>query len=212
MQTSRIRLGTMVTPLARRRPWKLARETATLDRLSGGRLVLGVGLGIFEQEFEHISEEADPVIRAEMLDEGLEVLAGLWSGEPLSHAGRHYRIETTGFTPTPVQQPRIPVWIAGMWPNKRPFRRAARWDGVFPIDPVKFWLPPEAFVDIVAYVQRHRDHDGPFDVINSGETSGTDSDADTRKVRAYADAGVTWWLESIWFDQRDRIRLGPPRL
>jgi len=100
-----------------------------------------------------------------------------------------------------------------MWPNKPPFRRAARWDGVFPIDPVKFWLPPEAFAEIVAYVRRHRADDvGWFDVICSGETSGTDREADARKIQAYAEAGVTWWLESIWFDQHERIRRGPPRV
>ncbi len=212
MQTSRILLGTMVTPLARRRPWTLARQTASLDQLSGGRLVLGVGLGLYSQEFDDISEEADQRVRGEMVDEGLDVITGLWTGRPLKHSGRHYRIQTTGFTPTPLQQPRIPVWVAGMWPNKRPFRRAAQWDGVYPIDHVVYRLPAEAYPEIVRYTLSHRTEDGPFEVINTAVTSGTDPDADTQLVRAYADAGVTWWLERIWFDRHDRIRMGPPRL
>jgi len=131
--TSTIRLGVCMTILARRRPWKVARETATLDVLSGGRLVFGVSLGsLGQEEFEAFGEDPDPRVRAERLDEGLEIVSGLWSGEPFSFRGRHYRVDQTVFRPTPVQAPRIPVWVAGQWPNRRPFRRAARWDGVFP--------------------------------------------------------------------------------
>ena len=212
MQTSRILLGTMVTPLARRRPWTLARQTASLDQLSGGRLVLGVGLGLYSQEFEDISEEAELRVRSEMVDEALDVLTGLWTGGPFKHHGPHYRIETSGFTPAPVQQPRIPIWVAGMWPNKRPFRRAAQWDGVYPIDREVFRLPAEAYPEIVDYTLRHRTGEAPFEIINTAVTGGADRGADTALVRAYADAGVTWWLERIWFDRHDRIRMGPPRL
>jgi len=101
MRTSRIRLGTMVTPLPRRRPWKLARETASLDQLSGGRLTLGAGTGLFEQEFGDLGEESDPKARGDMLDEALEVLTGLWSGKPFSHEGRHYRLRDAHFLPPP---------------------------------------------------------------------------------------------------------------
>ena len=118
--TERIRIGPMVTPIARRRPHKLARETVTLDHLSQGRLTLGVGLGSDNNgELGPFGEETDPKARASLLDEGLDKLAGYWAGE---------------FEPVPVQQPRIPVWVAGRWPNRRPLRRAARWDGMFPID------------------------------------------------------------------------------
>ncbi|HEV3012041.1 MAG TPA: LLM class flavin-dependent oxidoreductase, partial [Actinomycetota bacterium] len=117
LATERLRLGPMVTPLARRRPWKVARETVTLDRLSGGRLVLGVGLGEPpEDEYGTFGEPTDPVVRAAMLDEGLEVLTRLWSGETVSFQGRHYRVDQVAFQPTPVQRPRIPIWVAGAWP------------------------------------------------------------------------------------------------
>jgi alkanesulfonate monooxygenase SsuD/methylene tetrahydromethanopterin reductase-like flavin-dependent oxidoreductase (luciferase family) len=134
LATERLRLGPMVTPLPRRRPWKLARETVTLDRLSGGRLVLGVGLGEPpEDEYGSFGEPTDPVVRAAMLDEGLEVLTRLWSGETVSFAGRHYRVDEVAFRPTPVQRPRIPIWVAGAWPRPGPLRRAARFDGSCPL-------------------------------------------------------------------------------
>lgn len=209
MATSTIKLGTMVTPVARRRPWKLARETATLDRLSGGRLILGVGLGIYPQEYEGMGDETNPHVRAEMLDEGLDVLTGLWSGEKFSHEGKHYTVRDQQFRPTPVQQPRIPIWVAGMWPNKRPFRRAARWDGVFPIDSALRDLSPETFAEIVEYTCRHRTSDEPFDVSCGGTTA---SPNDTKHVGAYERAGVTWWQEAIQVQQVARIAAGPPRL
>jgi alkanesulfonate monooxygenase SsuD/methylene tetrahydromethanopterin reductase-like flavin-dependent oxidoreductase (luciferase family) len=134
LATRRIRLGTLVTPLYRRSPWKLARETATLDHLSQGRLILGVGLG--SDTFGEISAFGGPQddrVRAQMLDEGLAVLTGLWSGESFSFSGKYFHIDNTRFIPTPVQQPRIPIWVAGTWPKRPPFRRAARYDGVIPV-------------------------------------------------------------------------------
>ena len=127
--TSRIRIGALVTPIARRRPIKLAREVVTLDHLSNGRLVFGAGLGATDEEFAQFGEDPDRRTRAEKLDEGLDVLAGLWSGEPFSYEGKHYRVDNVTFRPRSVQQPRVPVWIAGHWPYKKPFIRAARWDG-----------------------------------------------------------------------------------
>ena len=128
LATERIRFGTLVTPLARRRPPKLDRETVTLDQASRGRLLLGVGLGYgpsADPEFAGLGEDSDPVVRAAKLDEGLEVLTGLWSGKPFSHAGQYYQVQETTFLPTPVQTPRIPIWVGGFWPNRRPMRRAA---------------------------------------------------------------------------------------
>jgi alkanesulfonate monooxygenase SsuD/methylene tetrahydromethanopterin reductase-like flavin-dependent oxidoreductase (luciferase family) len=126
-QTSKMRLGILVTPLSRRRPWKVAREIVTLDHLSHGRMVLGVGLGDFrEKEFENFGEVSDQIERGEMLDEGLDIINGLQSGEVFRYTGKHYRIGRTVFTPKPVQLPRVPVWVAGKWPNKKPFRRAAQ--------------------------------------------------------------------------------------
>jgi len=132
-QTRTMRIGTMITPLSRRRPWKVAREIVTLDHLSQGRVILGVGLGDrVNKDFRSFDEVSDPRTRAEMLDEGLDILAGLQSGESFSFSGRHYRISEALFVPAAFQTPRIPVWVAAHWPNRRPLQRAARWDGVLP--------------------------------------------------------------------------------
>ena len=135
--TERIRLGPMVTPLARRRPVKVARETATLDRLSGGRLTLGVGLGSdgFASEYSITGEELDDRRRAGMLDESLEILAAAWSGEPVHHRGEHYTVDGMRFLPRPVQRPGVPVWVAGYYGKPRPVRRAARLPGFLPARP-----------------------------------------------------------------------------
>jgi alkanesulfonate monooxygenase SsuD/methylene tetrahydromethanopterin reductase-like flavin-dependent oxidoreductase (luciferase family) len=131
--TNRIRIGAMVTPLPRRRPWKFARETVSLDYLSAGRMIVGVGIGDALAEFKNLGEVADPKTRGAMLDEGLQVVNGLWSGKPFSFVGEHYTVKDAQFLPATLQQPRIPIWVGGKWPNRAPFRRAAQWDGVFPI-------------------------------------------------------------------------------
>jgi alkanesulfonate monooxygenase SsuD/methylene tetrahydromethanopterin reductase-like flavin-dependent oxidoreductase (luciferase family) len=220
MATERLRLGTMVTPVPRRRPSKLARETATLDRLSGGRMVLGVGLGSPpEDEYGTFGEATDAATLAAKLDEGLEVLCGLWSGRPFTFHGRHHHVTDVTFRPTPIQQPRIPVWVAGTWPAKAPFRRAARWDGVAPMkltaEPEP--LSPDEVAGVVDAVRGHRPDQEPFDVMVGGETTGRDSPADRDLVGGLADAGATWWSE--WLTPlrgdldtvRARVRLGPPR-
>ena len=132
--TERIRLGPMVTPLARRRPVKVARETATLDRLSNGRLTLGVGLGSdrFGSEYSITGEELDDRKRAQMLDEALEILQAAWSGELVQHRGEHYTVDGMRFLPPPVQRPGVPIWVAGFYGKPRPLRRAARYQGFFP--------------------------------------------------------------------------------
>ena len=217
--TERVRLGVLVTPLARRRPWKVARETASLDVLSGGRLVVGAGLGGLgargHAEFGAFGDEADPRVRAELLDEGLDILTGLWSGEPFSYEGRHHRIEETVFLPRPVQRLRPPVWIAGKWPRRPGFRRAARWDGVFPVfEDVggSEMAPPEALAEAVRYTEEHRERDGPFDVALEGLSEGQDPE----RIAAYEAVGLTWWIEKLgWFRgtvdaMRERIERGPP--
>jgi alkanesulfonate monooxygenase SsuD/methylene tetrahydromethanopterin reductase-like flavin-dependent oxidoreductase (luciferase family) len=125
-RTSRIKLGTMITPVARRRPWKLAKEVTTLDLLSGGRVILGVGLGAPASEFSLFGEPADTRHRAELLDEGLDVLAGLCTGQPFSHEGKHFTVGPVRFLPSPVQRPRIPVWVGGVLPSEGPLARAPR--------------------------------------------------------------------------------------
>ena len=174
MRTDRIRLGTLVTPLPRRDIVKLARETVSVDRLSEGRLVLGVGLG-WETipEWDAFGHEPDKRIRGEMLDEGLEVLAALWSGNAVDHDGTYYRVSTPGQAP-PVQQPRIPIWVGGGWPAKRPFRRAARWDGAMPISPKAFEgqdLTPGDLEDIRALIDAERAGDVSFEIIKGGTTA-----------------------------------------
>jgi probable F420-dependent oxidoreductase len=225
MRTERIRIGTTVTPLPRRRPWKLAREAVSLDHLSGGRLILGVGIGAGRLEWDDLGEETDPKTRGAMLDEALEVLVGLWSGEPFSYEGEFYHLSKAQFLPKPVQSPRIPIWVGGVWPNKPPFRRAAHWDGVYPL--LQEWGKElELLPEVIAYVQARRKDDAPFDIAFQGETPGDDKTAASAIVAPFAEAGVTWWLESIapyrfdrGFDEvwplealRERVLQGPPEL
>jgi alkanesulfonate monooxygenase SsuD/methylene tetrahydromethanopterin reductase-like flavin-dependent oxidoreductase (luciferase family) len=217
MVTRRIKLGPLVTPLPRRRPAKLAREAVTLDHLSDGRLILGVGIGSDSgAEFSTFGESPDDTLHAAMLDEGLDVLMGLWSGEPFSYAGTHYTIRDAKFEPRPVQQPRIPIWVAGVWPHKKPFRRAARWDGVCPLHTAG--QPTPAHIrELVAYMHAQRGDDTPFDVVVGGKSFEQAPDQRAQTLRAYAEAGATWWLESFdWNNPVDQaravIRQGPPRL
>jgi len=219
-RTERIRLGPMVTPLARRRMSKLARETVALDHLSGGRLILGVGLGHYDdREFAAFDDAGDRKLRAEILDESLDVLTGLWSGESFSYRGEHLQVQQSRFLPTPMQAPRIPIWVAGLWPNKRPMRRAAAWDGAFPIDrggDLTAQLSPEDMADAIAFVRALRVSDAPYDFVHAGLMSG-DPDRDRTLAARYADIGVTWWLEHVYparmtpSQVRKLIRGGPPR-
>jgi alkanesulfonate monooxygenase SsuD/methylene tetrahydromethanopterin reductase-like flavin-dependent oxidoreductase (luciferase family) len=221
-RTSRIRIGTVVTPIARRRPWKLARETVTLDRLSGGRLTLGVGLGwSAESDFEQFGEVGDLKIKAEKTDEALEVLTGLWSAEPFEHRGKHFLIKPSLFLPAPVQQPRIPIWVAGTWPNRAPFRRAARWDGAFPLkvatEPGEWQLTVAEVADMVAFIRSVRADGAAFDTVVAGITGGEDETSDRAKVSAFQAVGCTWWLEALmdergsFADMQTRVRSGPPK-
>lgn len=220
INTRRIRIGTMITPLPRRRPWKVARETASIDCLSNGRLILGVGLGDPPAEFEMFGEDSNNRVRAEKLDEGLDILAGLWGGEEFSYQGKHYHIDKAVFRPRPQQQPRIPIWVGGYWPNKPPFRRAARWDGVIPgsVKLGSLSMPePEELREILAYVKKFRTSATAFDVAISNFGQETSSQINAKKMRLYTEEGLTWWLESLApyrdspEEMRARIRQGPPR-
>jgi alkanesulfonate monooxygenase SsuD/methylene tetrahydromethanopterin reductase-like flavin-dependent oxidoreductase (luciferase family) len=216
--TQRIKLGPLVTPLARYHPWVLARQAVTLDALSNGRLVLGVGIGgDWFGDYSSFGQPVDDRTHAEMLEEGLDVLSGLWSGEPFSYDGRHYHLKEARFSPTPVQQPRIPIWVAGRWPNKRPARRASRWDGIV-AEGREGALKPGDVKEMVAYIRSHRTDRAAFDVTYCGETDSLDPPGEAAMLSSYADAGVTWWLENVQ-DQRgaptqmrQRIRQGPPRM
>lgn len=199
MTTDRIRLMTMITPLPRRHPWKLARECVSLDLLSAGRLTLGVGIGWpTDPEFTRFGGETDLRVRADMLDEGLDILAGLWTGKPFEFHGDHYDLERTTFLPRPVQRPRIPIWAAAMWPKRRPVRRAAQWDGIAPIifDPeTEVFSPPTAEVigEIAAYAAAHRPSTEPFDLAVAGtHEPGADL---TDWLQDLEQAGATWWRD-----------------
>jgi alkanesulfonate monooxygenase SsuD/methylene tetrahydromethanopterin reductase-like flavin-dependent oxidoreductase (luciferase family) len=223
--TTRLRLGTLVTPLPRRRPLVVARQTVTLDRLSGGRLVLGVGSGAGPFEWDHCGEEPDPRVRGEMLDEHLELLDRLWTGGPVLHEGRHYRLSGPDWAavcfPPPLQTPRIPVWVGGTWPGNRPFARAARWDGVVPMRSDGRWEVEDTRA-VVERVRALRTSPAPFDVAVPGESDGEDASRLDRYAE-HAAAGATWWVEAVhpwrygWTDgaawpsaaMLERIEAGP---
>ncbi|MBI5878897.1 MAG: LLM class flavin-dependent oxidoreductase [Chloroflexi bacterium] len=223
MQTERIRLGTMISPLSRMRPWKLAGETVAVDRLSNGRTILSVGLGAVDTGFAEFGEVTDRKARAELLDEGLDVLTGLWSGQPFKYAGKHYHVHELGFMPPPppVQQPRIPIWVVGAWGSQKSMARALKFDGILPqvLDPKARQATVDEVRAIRDYVREHRSPDSPFDIIVEGETPGDDLARAAAQVQPWAAAGATWWIESRWManDQPDvygvvqrRIAQGPP--
>ena len=213
MRTDRVRLGAIVSPPSRRRPWKLARETMTLDRLSGGRLVLPVGLGALDDGgIGNVGEPTDARTRAELMDETLEILDGLWSGEPFAFEGKHYRFGPMTFRPTPVQRPRIPIWPIAIPSSDRSMRRAIRWDGL-----LTQASDPAELGDVIRWLDRERPAwrtDG-FDLVAQGTTPDDPARAEAL-VGAWADAGATWWIDADWNggtikSQRRRIAAGPPR-
>lgn len=227
LNTKKIRIGALVTPLPRRRPWKVARETVSLDHLSGGRLVFGVGTGSGLGEFDNLGEEADPEKRGEMLDEALDILTGLWKGKNLNYDGKYYRVKDTLFLPTPVQTPRIPIWVAGIWPHKAPFRRAARWDGLFPLFANPGQNTLEEFKRLVDYVKTKRSKDTPFDILFRGSDLPVNNpDQALEIIEPYVKLGVTWWqvnlnpanfggeLKGKWPVEamHQRVLQGPPRI
>ncbi|HEY7022139.1 MAG TPA: LLM class flavin-dependent oxidoreductase [Ktedonobacterales bacterium] len=222
-QTSRVRIGAMLTPVSRRRPWKLARETMTVDQLSGGRLVLPVGLGALDDGgFGKVGEPTDRKTRAELLDEGLEILTGLWSGKPFSYKGKHYTLDEMTFLPPPVQQPRIPIWVVGAWPREKSMARVLRYDGLLPakLDANGSFadVTPDDLRAMKTYIEERRTATTPFDIIYEGRTPGDDLAQAAEMVQPYAEAGATWWIEAMWeapntpTDVRRRIQQGPPRI
>ena len=222
--TERVTLGAMVFSLPRRRPWKVARETITLDNLSNGRLVVPVGLGgTWDGGYSRVSTE-DPSrrVRAEKLDECLDILELAWSGETVSYQGTHYWMRDLHFDPRPVQRPRIPVWPIGAWPHAKSLSRAARWDGIVVSDMSGASEDekgtPQVIADVAAWMAEHREPSGPFEIVIEGLTSGADHAADRAMLEPMAQAGATWFIESRWEEDqsvdtvRERIRRGPPRL
>ncbi len=210
MRTERIRIGTMLTPISRRRPWKVASEVATLDHLSGGRVIFATALGAVDTGFDKIGEETDPKIRAQLLDEGLDIMAGFWSGQPFSYTGRHYQIHDA-IGPRPVQRPRVPIWIAG-GDKRTQLQRAALWDGVLMSG------TPQEIHDRLERIQALRTLTTPLDVIIEGETPGDNLEKAQAIIQPLAEVGANWWLETMWWRTditieqiRTRIVQGPPR-
>jgi alkanesulfonate monooxygenase SsuD/methylene tetrahydromethanopterin reductase-like flavin-dependent oxidoreductase (luciferase family) len=211
--TTHLKLGTAITPLARRRPQIVANALASLDLLSGGRVVFGAGLGGVAEEFTAFGDPGDMKERAAMLDEGLMILNRLWSGASVMHRGPHYAVEGISLAPLPLQRPRIPIWIGGE--GAPALRRAARWDG---------WLAPATnsdgtpsksparIAEMVAEIQRHRTTDAPFEVAVDGYSEA----GDPTLPRAFGEAGATWWLEIIrgtrgaLDEMVARVEAGPP--
>jgi alkanesulfonate monooxygenase SsuD/methylene tetrahydromethanopterin reductase-like flavin-dependent oxidoreductase (luciferase family) len=223
MCTNSIKIGPMVATLARRRPWKVAREVVALDHLSGGRMVLGVGLGQSGSgDFAQFGETSDPKVRATRLDEALDIVAGLCSGEPFSYQGQHFQIQETVFRPQPVQA-QIPIWVAGWWPNKAPMRRAARWDGAYPAevhgtDSSFEIIPtsPKTVREILSFITEHRSKTTPFDMVISRSLWDEDPGAARELVAEFSEAGATWIIQDVlpWEvspgQARELIRRGPP--
>jgi alkanesulfonate monooxygenase SsuD/methylene tetrahydromethanopterin reductase-like flavin-dependent oxidoreductase (luciferase family) len=214
LATTRLKVGTLVTPPARRRPEQLARQVATLDALSNGRVIFAAGLGgPIEDEFASFGEPTEPVVLAQRLDEALELLRRYWSGERVDHHGRHYHVHDVTLLPASVQRPRPPVWIGGFWPARAPVRRAARWDGVVPLfeDAKHGQAPPaDELRDLVTYVYQQRgtraqDH---FEVIVGG-ASPVDPAGQRDLIAPLADAGATWWDERQLQRSDDLYRMRP---
>ncbi len=226
MRTQRIRLGTMITPISRMRPWELASKTITLDHLSNGRAILSVGLGAIDTGFAEFGEVTDRKTRAELLDEGLDILTGLWRGQPFNYDGQHYHIKPTTFypPPPPIQQPRTPIWVVGAWPKKKSMQRVLRYDGLLPnvMDDNDQHSPmtPDHVREMRAFIYADRRAATLFDIVIEGKTPGGDRAAGASIVQPWIDAGATWWIEALWGDPgqptdypaiQHRIRQGPPR-
>ncbi len=226
-QTSTLRLGPLITPVARRRPWKLASETATLDHLSAGRVILAVGLGAIDTGFDQVGEVIDRRVRAEYMDEGLELVTRFWQGQPFVYQGKHYQVNWTNSMGSyvPIQQPRIPIWVVGAWPYRQTLARARHYDGLiastkYPDGRIAPSLPDEirAIRSELDALSDHEGHtDTPRDLIIEGVSPLGDRAAAAAHVRSYSEAGATWWIESMWEEPGGmaavvaRALQGPPR-
>lgn len=219
-RTTDVALGTWITPVCRRPPWQLASDLATLDHLSEGRVILGAGLGT-EGNYTTFGETWDPERLGRKYDEALEVIAGLWSGEPFSYDGEFYTLEDAELPYAPVQDPRIPILLGGWWPNKKPFQRAAEWDGIMPAAPSFYGSEGEQGEpvtgtieeEVSAMLEYYRSvTDDPGEILLPIDTSEAPDDfAETCR-----DLGATWLLTSNLLDgdsheeNLTRIRDGPP--
>jgi len=225
-RTSRIKLGTMLTPLPWRRPWKLASQVATLDQLSNGRAILAVGLGATDPELGSTGEETDRRKRAEMLDEGIDLIRGLWEGR-MRFAGQHFDLDLQvrqdfAVACQPVQK-RIPIWVVGAWPRTRSMQRVLRCDGLLPNVATADGFgraTPDDVRAMRAWLVEHGAAHPDFDIVAEGETPTDDAAAAAEQVRPFAEASTTWWLETRWMTPEHerlaqvgaRLAAGPPRV
>ena len=218
VRTSKIRLGTMLTPPSRRRPWELASQVATVDRLSNGRVTLSVGMGAVDTGFDSFGEECGKRERAELMDECLDIVCGLWGGQPFSYEGKHYSVQPSEFPSIGhvEQSPRVPIWCVGALGKPKSMTRALRWDGVIPqvLDPDAEGGARQADLAEIAALRAD---------IENGSNPGADIIVEGQWTEhspaAYADAGATWWIESMWGAMSehspvsaayDRLKEGPP--
>jgi hypothetical protein len=227
VETEKILLGTLLSPPSRMRPWKLASEVITLDLLSKGRAILCVGLGAIDTGFEELGEEIDRKIRGELLDESLDIMKGLWLWNLNNYEGEHYKIKNLKKCeffkrhppPNLIQKSRIPIWVVGAWPWNKSMQRALNYDGLIPTIKTKKGsfeeITPRHIREIKAYIQDNRSQNTAFDIILEGETPEDDPETAESIVKPFADAGVTWWIESNWLTQdldyiKTRVKKGPP--
>jgi len=224
MSTTRIRLGTMITPAPLRIPWKLASESVALDYLSGGRLTLGLGAGAVWMGWHAFPDEVtDARARAEMLEETIDILTLLYQRKQFDYDGKHYHLKLTlldemHYPPTPVQQPRPPLWCVGIWPRKKSMQRVLKCDGVIAEAQSPEGKPRDVTADDVrqirAYVDANRSLSTPFDIVLNGKVADLDRTQLQDKLLPLIDAGATWWIEGLWDAAEDvaveRIRRGPP--
>jgi alkanesulfonate monooxygenase SsuD/methylene tetrahydromethanopterin reductase-like flavin-dependent oxidoreductase (luciferase family) len=200
MVTKRIRLGTMVTPLTRRRPWKVASECTTLDLISNGRMILGVGLGDTESgedSFSLFGEITDSQQRAKMLDECLAIIHGIWQPGSFHFDGKYYHVKEINLQPKPVQKPGIPIWVGGAYPFEGPLRRAAQWNGSCLYKHKVHFLLPEDLRDIKAFIESNRSSDEPYDYALGGCKRWDDEEKQVQYMRSLIEEGMTWWLEYV---------------
>jgi alkanesulfonate monooxygenase SsuD/methylene tetrahydromethanopterin reductase-like flavin-dependent oxidoreductase (luciferase family) len=199
MRTTTIRLGTSITPLPRRRPWKVARETVTLDHLSNGRLILGVGLGdaATDISFTRFGEATDVPQRAKMLDESLDILIGAWRGAAFTHHGLYYHVDEVTLLPKPIQSPRIPIWVGGAYPNPGPMKRAACYDGACLYKAAGGDFTPDEVRALKAFVDARRPAPAPYDIALGGRHRAEDWEQDRALITSLAEAGMTWWVEYV---------------
>ncbi|MHA2357529.1 MAG: LLM class flavin-dependent oxidoreductase [Candidatus Heimdallarchaeaceae archaeon] len=223
--TEKVRIGTYVTGLPRRRPWKLAREMITLDHLSNGRLTVTLATGAADDAaFSLVNEEPDVKIRARKLDEGIDVLKGLLSGEQFSYQGEYFQINEMILHPPPIQKPCIPMWIVGVWGRKNSFNRTLKCEGIAPIslkDGKISGITPKELKCMSKFLKEEVKLTKQFDIIVDGETPGDDTKKASSIITPWQEAGATWWMENAYFQPwsnggleglHKRIKLGPPTL